>query len=252
MTFLTSKFWLAGRTAFASGFFDYPNPVSFPVSDLESLTGVSWYEIFYLHWIPHELTTNLRQIRVETCRELLPTLIAHEKNKFQRFVTGDENWFTLEFHHSTKWSLSRDDVPQKVKQQIRTPKFMLTLVWGIDGFHVVGLMTEQHSYNTQSFLSYILEPLLFTVFPDGRKPHSHRLSLHFDNCRVHRSKAPQNFFAENSMMRISHPLYSPDLAPSDFWIFGHMKAALARAKFPGPEDLLIGIQEFLSEFRGLN
>jgi hypothetical protein len=46
---------------------------------------------FHLRWIPHDLTTSLRQIRMEICRELLPILKAHENNKFQRFVTGDES-----------------------------------------------------------------------------------------------------------------------------------------------------------------
>jgi hypothetical protein len=100
----------------------------------------------------------------------------------------------LEFHHSATWSVSRDDVPQKVKQQIAIQKFMFTAIWGIDGFRVVDLMTEQHSYNTQYFLRHILKPMLLIVFPDGGKPHSRRLSLHLDNCRVHRSKASENFF----------------------------------------------------------
>jgi biotin operon repressor len=102
-------------------------------------------KIFHLRWISHELTTRLQQIRMEICRELLPILKAHEKNKIQRFVNGGESWFTLEFHHFTKWSVSRDDVPQKVKQQIGTQKFMLTVIWGIDGFHVADWMTEQHN-----------------------------------------------------------------------------------------------------------
>jgi hypothetical protein len=77
---------------------------------------------------------------------------------------------------------------------------MLTVVWAIDGFHDVDLMTQQHSYNTQYFLSYILEPLLLAVFLDGRKPYSRRLSLRLDNCRVQRSTASENFFAENSII----------------------------------------------------
>jgi hypothetical protein len=102
-------------------------------------------KIFHLRWIPHELTISLRQIWMETCRDLLPILKAHKKNIFQRFVTGDENWFPLEFHCSLKWSTSRDDVPRKVEQQIGTNKSILTLIWGIDGFRVVDLMTEQHT-----------------------------------------------------------------------------------------------------------
>jgi hypothetical protein len=136
---------------------------------------------FHLCWIPHELTTGLRQIRIETCRELSLILKAHENNKFQRFVTGDESSFPLEFHHSTKWSVSRDDVLQKIKQQIETQKSMLTVIWEIDGFHVADLMTEEHSYNIPYYLSHILEPLLFALFPDDCKQHSCRLSLHLDN-----------------------------------------------------------------------
>jgi hypothetical protein len=56
-----------------------------------------------------------------------------------------------------------------------------------------------------------LEPLLLAVFPDGRKPHSRRLSLHLDNCRVHRSKTSENFFTENSIIPVPHPPYSPGL-----------------------------------------
>jgi hypothetical protein len=77
---------------------------------------------------------------------------------------------------------------------------MFAIIWRIDGFHIVDLMTEQHSYNAQYLLSHILEPLLLAVFPDGRKPQFRRLTLRLDNCRVHRPKASENCFAENSII----------------------------------------------------
>jgi hypothetical protein len=46
---------------------------------------------FHLRWIAHELTTRLSQIRMETCREILPLLKAHEKDKSQKLMTGDES-----------------------------------------------------------------------------------------------------------------------------------------------------------------
>jgi hypothetical protein len=92
---------------------------------LSHLWGTLDMKIFHLRWIPHELATNLRQIRVETCQELLSVLKAHEKQEFQRFVTEDDSWFTLEFHHSMKWSVSREDIPQKTNQQVGTQKLML-------------------------------------------------------------------------------------------------------------------------------
>jgi hypothetical protein len=127
--------------------------------------------------------------------------------------------------------VTRDEVPQKVKQQMGTQKFMLTVIRGIDGFHVADLMTEQHSYNTQYFLSHILEPLLLVVFPDGRKPHSRRLSLYLSNYHVHRSNASENFLAAIFSIRVTHPPDNPDLKPSDVWFFGHIKVGPAGQLF---------------------
>jgi hypothetical protein len=123
---------------------------------------------------------------------------AQEKNRFRRCITGDGSWFTLEFQHSAKWSMSRDEVSQRVKQTIGTGEFMLTVLWGLDGFHVVNLMPERHSFNTQYFLEHIMRELVCSVFPDGRKPHSRRCNAHLDNCRVHCSKASEVFFMEFS------------------------------------------------------
>jgi hypothetical protein len=39
---------------------------------------------------------------METGGELFRILKTHEKNKFQRSVTGDESWFALEFRDFAK------------------------------------------------------------------------------------------------------------------------------------------------------
>jgi hypothetical protein len=69
-------------------------------------------KIFHLRWIPHELTDKLREIWIYKCREVLPMLEGLEKGQFRNVMTGDESWFTLQFQHSAKWDVSRDDVPQ--------------------------------------------------------------------------------------------------------------------------------------------
>jgi hypothetical protein len=42
-----------------------------------------------------------------------------------------------------------------------------------------------------------------------------------------------------------HPPYSPDLAPSDFFLFGHLKSHSIGRQFDSPEDLIRGIQAAL-------
>jgi hypothetical protein len=94
-------------------------------------------KIFDFHGAPDELTPDLRCCRLEICERLLPILKAREPDSFRILVTGDKNWFVLEYRHSTKWSVVRDKIPTRVSQTIGTKTVMLIVIWGIDGFHVV-------------------------------------------------------------------------------------------------------------------
>jgi hypothetical protein len=55
---------------------------------------------------------------------------------------------------------------------------------------------------------------------------------------------PQNSFDENSLVTVPHPPFSSDLAPSDFWLFGHMKISLAGPVFNDVDELLEVVIEF--------
>jgi hypothetical protein len=54
----------------------------------------------------------------------------------------------------------------------------------------------------------------------------------------------EQFFIENQLMHVPHPPHNPDLAPSDFWLFGPVKTALDGGGFAEPEELFEGVREF--------
>jgi hypothetical protein len=146
-----------------------------------------------------------------------------------------------------QWQISRQEIEPKVRQGSQTKEFMLIVLWSIIGFPVVNLMISQRGFNSEYFFTAIMQSLLDKRFPEGRPAHTSRLMVHFDNCRVHFSKLSLKFFDENSLRRVPLPLYSSDIAPSDFWLFGHMKIALEGSHFKEPENLLETITEFLKE-----
>jgi histone-lysine N-methyltransferase SETMAR len=121
---------------------------------------------------------------------------------------------------------------------------MLTVIWGVKGFHVVDLMTSQNQFNSQDFVEHVMVPRVQEIFPHGRNRRALRLHLHLDNCRIHFSNVTAHFFEANDILRILHPPYSPDLVPSDFGLFGRIQTSLAGAKFDEPEQLLEAINEF--------
>jgi histone-lysine N-methyltransferase SETMAR len=58
------------------------------------------------------------------------------------------------------------------------------------------------------------------------------------------------FCRENRLEMAPHPPYSPDLAPSDFVLFGYVKYVIEIAEFPSEETLLVAIQRALSDLTG--
>jgi hypothetical protein len=55
------------------------------------------------------------------------------------------------------------------------------------------------------------------------------------------------FFAENGLRVATHPPHSPDLAPSDFFLFSYVKDRLQGIVFASREQLLAGISEELDK-----
>jgi histone-lysine N-methyltransferase SETMAR len=58
------------------------------------------------------------------------------------------------------------------------------------------------------------------------------LILHADIARPHTAKSGIEFCAKLGLKVTPHPPYSPDLAPSDYCLFGYMKDELKSLLFP--------------------
>jgi transposase len=61
--------------------------------------------------------------------------------------------------------------------------------------------------------------------------------LHHDNARPHTAYSVQEFLAKNKMAAVPHPLYSPDLAPCDSFLFPKMKIKLKGRRFHTVEEI---------------
>jgi histone-lysine N-methyltransferase SETMAR len=69
--------------------------------------------------------------------------------------------------------------------------------------------------------------------------------VHADNARPHTAKLSTQYFDENRMKSAPHPPYSPDLAPSNFYLFGYVKRCLARLSFEDVDQLLAAVEGIL-------
>jgi hypothetical protein len=55
--------------------------------------------------------------------------------------------------------------------------------------------------------------------------------VHFNNATPHTAKCTIDYLRANRVTRARHPAFSPDLAPSGFYLFGELKVTLMGAAF---------------------
>jgi hypothetical protein len=68
-----------------------------------------------------------------------------------------------------------------------------------------------------------------------------------DNCSIHTSRPSEVFLAGHNLIRLKHPPYSSDLAPSDFYLFPAIKERLTYIQMVDEEDLFYRLRELLNE-----
>jgi histone-lysine N-methyltransferase SETMAR len=90
---------------------------------------------------------------------------------------------------------------------------MATIVWNPLGFHLLEALPKSNTFNTAYYRDNVLTELIpLRPQVDGR-----RLVIHADNARPQTTRKYRAFCEENCPRLAVHPLYSPDLAPSDFF-----------------------------------
>jgi transposase len=110
------------------------------------------------------------------------------------------------------------------------------------GFPLIVALPKGCTFNAEYYRDNILAALTqLQLEDDGRK-----LVVHTDNARAHIAQKCRTFCEENGLRLALHPPYSPDLAPSDFFLFGYVKKRLKGMVFPSYKELLDAIGEVVT------
>jgi hypothetical protein len=73
-----------------------------PATVLTRLHNSPGMKNVHLHWVAHQLTDDLRQVRVAKCGVLLRPPEAMQRTHFRRIIIIDESWFYLEYQHTSQ------------------------------------------------------------------------------------------------------------------------------------------------------
>jgi hypothetical protein len=125
---------------------------------------------------------------------------------------------------------------------------MVTIVWNPSGFPVVKALPKWSKFNAQYYTNNIVVAISDWRRFSGRTEES-KLSLHVDNFRPEPARVSTDYITRNGMKPARHPSSSPDLAPSDFFLFGCVKSKLTGYRAESESELLVRICVILAEIR---
>jgi hypothetical protein len=151
--------------------------------------------------------------------------------RWRYFLTGDESRFYYTMNHDYMWLPDGAEAPIQSQQIIASPKRILTVFWFPLGFSVVKIMSKRQRFDVKQFISTILSVIAENCPLQTWEGSSRQRVLHFDNASSYTARCTIRYLNRNHLVRALHPPFSPDLASSDFYLFGKVRTALTGATF---------------------
>lgn len=199
---------------------------------VQSIIAELGYRKVCARWVPRQLTDELKQTRLDVCTQLLQRYQSEGNAFMESIITGDESWV----HHyepetkrqSMQWQHLGSPSPKKFKLGPSAGKVMITVFWDKRGIILIEFLPQGQTINSIRY-QQTLKKLAVAI--RRKRPMLQNVILHHDNARPHTAHATTAAIEAKGWTILPHPPYSPDLAPSDFHMFGPLKDYLRGQKF---------------------
>ena len=96
---------------------------------------------------------------------------------------------------------------------------------------------------TVAYYANLLDQLRTVI----REKLSKRILLQQDYARVHTCKIAMDAVEQNGYELILHPAYSPDLAPSEYFLFPNLKKDIRRRHLWSNEEVVAAVEEWVRD-----
>jgi hypothetical protein len=131
---------------------------------------------------------------------------------------------------------------KKLKNVPSAKKVMMILFRDIIGPIFEHYMEHGQTVNSERYSAMLKNKLKPAIRSKWRGLLSKTVLLHRDTARTHSAAATVKTIQKLNFELLPHPAYSPDLAPSDYRLFGSLKKALLVRRFGSYEEVKHSVQ----------
>ena len=124
---------------------------------------------------------------------------------------------------------------------------MATIFWDSHGIILIDYL-QKGKTTTGEYHASLLDR--FDAILKERRPHmaKKKVLFHHDNASVYTSAIATAKLFDLRYEILPHPPYSPDLAPSDYFLFPNMKTWLGGKRFSSNEEIIAATNEYFEGF----
>lgn len=213
------------------------------------LSEVLGFKKLYAQWVPHSLTMQQKHIRMRLCQQHLERFRKDKKDFVRRFITMDETWV---YHHdpeskqeAKEWYEPGSSAPKRVRVQKSAKKVLASVFWNAKGILFVDYLQTGKTINSDYYCNLLdqLDAKNREKRPGLQKK---KIIFHQDNAPAHTAQKTIAKISELKYELLQHPAYSPDLAPSDFWLFSHLKKFFREKRFSSNEEVIAAVEGYFA------
>ncbi len=150
-----------------------------------------------------------------------------------------------------EWLRKGEARPQVPRRTLATGKIMIVSFYDSKGMVYYEYVQRPQTVNQQVFRAIFRR---FDAAHQCRRPNSTmrgRKFLHMDNAPAHNATLTLALVEQLGWTRLPQPSYSPDLTPSDFWLYHRLKRNLKGVRFASLNDLKDAVSDEISQITAL-
>lgn len=198
------------------------------------------------NWLPYDLKPRDVERRLFTCEQLLQR--QERKGFLHRIVTGDEKWVHYDNpKRRATYGYPGHATSSTAKPNIHGAKIMLCIWWDQLGVVYYELLQPNEKITGEVYRRQLmrLSRALKEKRPQYADRHDKVILLH-DNARPHIAVPVKNYLKTLKWDVLPHPPYSPDIAPSDYYLFRSMEHSLADQQFHNHQEVQKWMEDWLA------
>lgn len=202
-------------------------------------------------WVPRLLTIDQKQQRVDDSEACLEIYKRNQKEFLRRYITMDETWihhYTPESNRqSAQWLAPGESRAKRPKTQKSAGKVLASIFWDAHGIIFIDYLEKGRTINSDYYIE-LLDRLDAEI--KRKRPHMAKKKklFHQDNAPSHKSIKTMAKLNDLGYELLPHPPYSPDLAPSDYYLFPDLKRWLQGKRFYSNEEVEFETDSYFGRF----